>query len=643
LTTGMNFYHIPDTANYFETRVSELLRDAHTRFEQIREMNSDRRVLRAYDDLLRVIEQVSAPASLFSNVWPDDAMRTEAEKSEQLANQLLTKISLDKKLFELIATIDAAGLNPLEQRLQVRMLRDFRRAGVDKDDATREKITSLKNELTELGQQFEKNIREDVRSISVNNADGLAGLPPDFVAAHQPNEHGVISISTDYPDFRPFMLYADHAAARRELFIKFNTRAFPKNESVLRSLLEKRFALAQLLGYSSWAVYVTEDKMIQNAAAVAQFIERINTAAKNRAAVEYDELLAYKRRTSPQASTVAEWESPYLKEKLRAEKFEFDSQAVRPYFVYDRVRDGLLALAGELYEIQFVPVTTATWHESVEVFNVNRGTATIGRIYLDMHPRENKYKHAAQFHLQSGVRAVQLPEGVLVCNFTDPQKQIPALMDHDQVTTFFHEFGHLMHHILGGNTEFAYFSGVATEWDFVEAPSQLFEEWAWDANVLARFAHHAETGESIPAALVAQLRAAEEFGKGLFTTRQLQFAALSLELYASDPHGFEIHTRAIELQNQYNQFPFEDDTHMECSFGHLDGYSAIYYTYLWSLVIAKDLFTKFEADGLLNEAAARAYRQHILEPGGSSDAAALINNFLGRAYTFDAFEAWLAK
>jgi thimet oligopeptidase len=214
-------------------------------------------------------------------------------------------------------------------------------------------------------------------------------------------------------------------------------------------------------------------------------------------------------------------------------------------------------------------------------------------------------------------------------------------MDHDQVVTFFHEFGHLMHHVLGGHQKWITFSGVATEWDFVEAPSQFFEEWAWDVGVLQRFALHFETGEPIPADLVARMRAAEEFGKGVNTRGQMFYAALSLNYYSKDPSSFNALELLKELQLKYSKFPYVENTHFNLNFGHLDGYSAIYYTYMWSQVIAKDLLTPFKKNGLMSHADAKRYRQTVLEAGGSKDAAELVQDFLGRPYNFDAFKQWL--
>jgi thimet oligopeptidase len=284
------------------------------------------------------------------------------------------------------------------------------------------------------------------------------------------------------------------------------------------------------------------------------------------------------------------------------------------------------------------------WHEDVTAYDVVRGgsggtggpaaATPLGRIYLDLHPRTGKYSHAAQFDLVAGVRGVQLPEGVLVCNF--PR----GLMEHDQVVTLFHEFGHLVHHVLGGDQEWVRFSGVATEWDFVEAPSQMLEEWAWDHAVLATFATD-ESGTAVPADLVARMRTADEFGKGYLARTQMYYAALSYEVHRQVPD--DITALARELQHRHDLFEPLPDSHFHASFGHLSGYGSGYYTYMWSLVIAKDLFSVFDPEDLFDATVAGRYRDRVLAAGGSGDAADLVADFLGRPYGVEAFERWLAR
>ncbi|HEU4336692.1 MAG TPA: M3 family metallopeptidase, partial [Nocardioides sp.] len=452
-----------------------------------------------------------------------------------------------------------------------------------------------------------------------------------------PDDDGLVTITTDYPDLVPFITFGADAEARHELALAQNNVAWPANDQVLQDLLAVRRETADLLGYASWPDYDTEVKMIGSGQAVAAFIDRVGEAAKERAADEVGVLLERKRVDDPSADTVATYDSRYYSELVRREQYDVDGQVVRTYFPFEQVRQGLLDVTGRLFGLGWTPVPreeAGTWHEEVASYDVDLDGTRIGRIHLDLHPREGKFKHAAQFDLVKGIAGEQLAEGVLVCNFNR------GLMEHDEVVTLFHEFGHLVHHVLAGQGEWARFSGVATEWDFVEAPSQMLEEWAWDADVLATFARN-EAGETIPADLVAAMRRADQFGKGLYAVQQMSYAARSYWFHAS-PHD-DLTSYGDELQRRYSVFPPLEGAHMHCAFGHLDGYSSGYYTYMWSLVIAKDLFSAFDADDLFAPDVALAYRDKVLAQGGRKDAADLVADFLGRPYSFDSWAAWLAE
>ncbi len=599
--------------------------------------------LRVLDRLQLALVGPSHRASLFSEVHPEPAVRETAEKVTQALSAFATELSLDQHVYRALGEVDASALSPTARRYLEHALRDFRRAGVDRDEATRARLKTLAEEAVVLGQTFDRAIREDVRSVKLR-PEQLDGLPADYRAAHPPGEDGRVTITTDYPDLLPFRRYAHDGDARRALYLENAARAWPANEETLRALLAVRAEQARLLGYASWADYVTEDKMARSASAVRNFLEEVGAVAKPRAEADLARLLERKRKDNPSAQGVEDWEKAYYEERVKQEAFALDSQSVRPYFEFRRTRDGLLSICGRLFDVSFQRVEGAdVWHPSVDVYDVRRSGEVLGRIYLDLHPRADKYKHAAQFPLVPGVRGVQRPEGVLVCNFPDPRTASPALLEHDDVVTLFHEFGHLMHHLLGGSQEWVGFSGVATEWDFVEAPSQMLEEWAWDAGTLALFARHLDDETPISAELVRRMRAASEFGKGTHTRHQVFYAELALAYHLANPLSLDLTATLVDLQRRWSPFPYVPGTHFFASFGHLHGYSAMYYTYLWSLVIAKDLLSEFQRTGLLDAETAKKYRESILVPGGSRDAADLVQDFLGRPYSFGAFEAWLNR
>ena len=641
------------TAAELQERVAGHLEAARAGLEALLGVRGARTVensLVLYGQILVHLDAAGCEPGLLERVHPEAPVRTAAEEATRAVDKFATALSLDRNVYEALKAIDASGQDGATQYFLARTLRDYRRAGVDRDDATRQRVQELREELTRIGQDFERNIQSDTRSIRVEPA-ALDGLPDDYVRSHAPGADGLVTVTTDYPDYVPFMAYSRREAARRQLYLEFRRRGHPKNIEVLDRMLAKRYELAGLLGYASWAHYATEDKMIGSEAAARTFIDRIATIASDRAERDYAALLAAKRRDDPTATVVADWEKEYYERIVKSTDYAFDPQTVRPYFAYENVKQGVLDLTGRLFGIEYRRVsavspkgaasTTRSWSSDVETYDVYEGDTRLGRFHLDMHPRADKFKHAAQFTLVHGVAGRQLPEAALVCNFPRPGPDDPGLLEHDDVETFLHEFGHLLHTIFAGKQRWVGISGISTEWDFVEAPSQMLEEWARDATVLQTFAVHHETGEKIPDELVTRLRRANEFGKGTFVRQQMFYAALALGLHDRDPQGLDATRFVREMQRRYSMYDYVDDTYFHLSFGHLEGYSALYYTYMWSLVIAKDLFSNFDRSNLFNPAIAKAYREAVLAPGGSAPAERLVQDFLGRPFGFEAYQEWI--
>jgi len=600
--------------------------------------------LERYNELLTAASASNALAGLMSEVHPDEAIRDAARECEQEVSRFYSDLALDRDMYDALAAVEVSGADAETQRFLAHTLRDYRRAGVDKPPEVRARLKQIDEELTKLGQGFSRNISEDVRTIEVTDPARLAGLPTDFIAAHPPDRDGKIRITTDYPDYNPFITYAADDELRRQLYVAFRSRGDQHNEAALCEVLKLRAEKAELLGFANWADYITADKMIGSGPRAAEFIDKVWKLASPRAEQDYKELLRQLQELAPGAAAVADWQKMWLENLVKKQRYEVDASEVRQYLPYDRVLAGLLEITAEIFDLSYVAANDAErWHPSVVVYDVMRGTTKLGRIYLDMHPRDGKYKHAAQFPVKDGVRGVQLPEGALVCNFSSPAGGAPALMEHDDVVTMFHEFGHLMHHVLGGHQKWITQSGVATEWDFVEAPSQMFEEWAWSYDTLKRFACHHETGEVIPRSLVDNMRRADKFGLGTATVQQIFYAAISLGFHRADPDTLDQLVEVQRLQKRYTPFAYVPGTRFHTSFGHLVGYSAMYYTYLWSLVIAKDLLTPFQARGLMSTEVTYVYRDKVLVPGGSRDAADLVRDFLGRSYDFAAYEKYLRE
>ena len=418
-------------------------------------------------------------------------------------------------------------------------------------------------------------------------------------------------------------------------------RGYPQNDAILKQVLALRAEYAHLLGYSDWADYMARDKMVHDAKTIETFLERIAKIARPRMESDLAALLAARRKVDPEARRIEVWDRFYWTSKVREARYGFDAKTVRPYFSFPKVEKGVLGVYSKLFGVTFVRLPDApVWDPSVEAYSVRDGEKELGRFYLDMHPRAGKYKHAATYSIQTAT-GTQRPMGALLCNFADPSGgDGSALMEHDDVRTLFHEFGHLIQFILSQSSPWERLNGFNIDWDFVEVPSQLMEEWTWSPEILQSFATNAK-GEPIPAALVGRMKDANDFGKGIDTMRQIFYAASSFQLHRLDPKTLDLEKTTDALYAKYSPFPRPAGSHVFDSFGHLMNYSSMYYTYQWSLAIAKDLFSRFQQAGLLDPTVAAAYKKDVLEPGGTEDADQMVKTFLGRPRSLGAYKRWL--
>jgi thimet oligopeptidase len=643
--TDAPFWTVRPSAATF-TRIQDgRLKKAQSALNRILAVRGKRTIentLVPYDEVLLYLDAAGSQAGLMEEVHPDKNFRAAAERISQRVAAFSTDLSLNRAVYDALSAIDTANADAETRYYLERTLRDFRLAGVDKPLATRRRIKALEDELVLIGQEFSRNIRDDKRTVTVSDVKELEGLPADYIERHKPGRNGKISLTIDYPDALPVFSYAKNESLRKRMYLAYNNRAYPKNMAVLNQLIRKRHQLANLVGFKTWADYITADKMVQSSSNASTFIDRIVKASGERAEREYQMLLKRKQQDVKDARAINAWEFSYYSEMVRKASYDFDAQQVRPYFPYGRVKQGVLDVTSKLFGVTFKQVKDApVWHPLVECYEMFEDGKLVGRFYLDMHPREGKYSHAAQFGVRTGVAGREIPEAVLVCNFPGGVEGDPGLMEHGDVQTFFHEFGHLLHSLFAGHHKWVGIGGISTEQDFVEAPSQLLEEWTWDAGTLQTFARHHQTNEPIPAELVKQMRRASEFGEGLRVRRQMVYARLSLSIYDRAPERVNTDALAKEITEQYQPFPVVEDTHFQTSFGHLDGYSAVYYTYMWSLVIAKDMFSQFDKGNMMAPDVAKRYREKVLEPGGSKPAGKLVEDFLGRQFNFDAWQKWL--
>lgn len=631
-----------DAAKYLE-ECNQALDEVQGMFSNLLTKNypTDKAVFDDLNSLQILIEKTVYHAGLVAYVFPKEDMRKSGEVCEQKFTSFISELNLSRALYDKIAQTKVDKLTEIDRRYREKTLQNFRLSGVNLDQRKREQVKLLQDEIVALGQTFDRNIRESEAYLELKNALDLAGLPQDYIDRHKPSSDGIIKISTKSTDYFPFMQFAESDALRQKFYLIYNQRA-ATNADVLQKLLQKRHELANLLGFSTFAELITSDKMIGSPSNAQQFIDKVAALAKPKAQSELNLLLAELKKYEPEVTQVQDWQKSYLLEKIKNQHFDLNTQEIRQYFRYDQVKKGMFSLVENLFDVTIRPWSTPVWHESVEAYELLDKNGLIGRFYLDMHPRTGKYGHAAQFSIVNGIEGVQITEAALVCNFpgeSDPN----ALMEFTQVETFLHEFGHLIHTLFAGQSQSRItFSGIKTEWDFVEAPSQMLEEWIWDAPTLQSFALN-NKGEPIPLELIQKMKRAKNFGKGVFTLHQLYYAALSLQLHNTDPKSLDALALSKALQGKYSAFPYVDGSHFYTAFGHLNGYSAIYYTYMWSLVIAADMHNEFVENGLMNKALAKRFREEVLAPGGQKDARELVRSFLGREYNFDAFSKELME
>ncbi len=596
--------------------------------------------LRLYDEALEQLSLAGAQAGILNSVAAGKDVRDQAQIEAQRVAMAGSALSLNRSVYEALAAIQLSGASPATKHFVERTLLSYRLAGVDKDQATRDHLQKLHEKASGLALQFSRNIQEGAKTIEASAAE-LEGLPGDYIIRHPANADGRITLTTDPPDMQPLMTFAASAALRERMFLAYNTRAYPVNQQILLDLLATRQEIATVLGFRSWADMATADQMMGSAANVRAFLAKLNQASLEGARREHDLVLNFARQRQPELTSIDITSRAWWYEQFRRSAFDFDSNSVRPYFPYSQVEAGVLRTAERLFKIEFRPSTVAAWHTAVSVFEVFDRGRIVGRFYLDMHPREGKDKWFSASPVVTGVRGRAMPEAALICNFPSGDENDPGLLQYSDVVTFFHEFGHLMNAILGGQTEWAGISGFATEGDFIEVPSQMLEEFFRDEKLLQAFAKHYQTGEVLPSETIKKMKLAGAFGRADWMRSQLYYTTLSLDLHDQNPAGLDLDRITKHLYESLQPWTWFEGNRMYASFGHLTGYSSNYYTYAFDKVIALDFFAQFDPHDLLGCDAGARYRKTVLEQGGSKPGRQMVRDFLGRDEEFSAFSEWL--
>jgi len=603
--------------------------------------------VRPYDDAQNELSLAGNEAYLMYALGDAAPLRDKGQALVAKVSSVQTELSLNQAVYKALVAVPLPANDPATKYYIEHALLEYRLAGVDKDDATRKKIRQLEDKITEQALIFGRNVADGKLEIKATKAE-LDGLPEDYISRHKPTPDGSYTLTTDSPDYTPVETFAKSADLRKRMYLAYYQRAYPKNVAVLKSILETRQELATTLGYKTFADLAMADQMMGSASNLTAFLKEVDDASRGVAEKEYKLLLDFAQTQEPGLKSIPGYDAGYWSEQYRRAKYDFDAQSVRPYFPYTQVEKGILSTAASLFHLEFKPVADAkTWDASVSTYDVYDAAGSdhrkLGRIYLDMHPREGKDKWFSSAPVIPGIRGRQLPEGALICNFPGGVPNDPGLMEYNDVVTFFHEFGHLMHHILGGQGEWANAGGFNVEGDFLEAPSQMLEEVFRDYGVLAGFAKDYKTGAVIPQPLVDKMNAAGAYGRGNWAQGQLLYSTYALQLHDRAPASIDFDVLWKDDYERFLPFTFVDGNRFYAAFTHLTGYGSNYYTYLLDKVIAVDFFSKFDKANLLGGPAAMRYRRTVLEPGATKPAAQLVRDFLGRPQNMDALKSWMGE
>ena len=577
-------------------------------------------------------------------VSTDKKLRDAVVELEMQTSQYLVDVAARRDIYRAIRqyTDTHPQLDPVQAKLVKEMLIGFKYKGMDLNDEDLEKYKALNKKESQNAISFDQNIREYKDPLIVTR-EQLNGLDEDYIQKLQKTDDGKYIVTLDYPDVIPFMKSAEDEAARKELNYKYNRRGGEQNVALLEESLTLRRESAHLLGYKTYADVQLENRMAKNPKNVMTFLKDLQKKLTPLGKAETKKMVAYKNeKTGKKSRELFPWESAYWGYKYSKEYLNLDSEKIKEYFPSQVVIDGMLDLFGNLFGITFEPVNIPVWHEDVKAFAIKdkQDGHLIAYFYMDLYPREGKYKHAACFDLVGGEEksdgSYQTPFVAIVANMNKPSETTPSLLKHSEVETLFHEFGHVLHNALT-RAKYAPQAGTSVSWDFVEAPSQLLERWAWNPTVLKKISKHYKTGEPLPDDIIKRMIDAKNFGTGNAYLRQNFFAQYDMTLHTLDktPDTTKLY---YDMTKKICHINLLKNTIPQAAFGHImGGYDAGYYGYLWSEVIAEDFFSEFEKNGVFDTNTGLKYRREILEKGSTVEEEDMVKNFLGRPVSSEPF------
>jgi thimet oligopeptidase len=587
-------------------------------------------VLDEWDRIAIALENIEGPIAILNNVHPDKSVRDAADDAIRSLSTFQVEIFQNEALFARVNAVTPES--PAQAQFKKDLVEAFEDTGVSLPPDRRARAKAIAERMTVLSQEFARNLRENQERLAFS-PDEMRGLPDSYLGRQPRDDKGNYLLSYDYPDFNPFMANAESAAARRRYYIGYLNRGTARNLEILDEVVGLRREIASLYGLPSFAHFVLRRRMAAAPQAVERFLAEVKAAVEQAERNDLEELRALKAAregTSVENTVVSRWDVPYLSERLREARYNVDQESLRKYFPPQAALAWLLDISSTLYGLRFERASVPLWHEDVFYYDVvdAENGAFIGGIYFDLYPREGKFPHAAAWPVRGVARrAGRTPISVLVANFDRRG------LTHDEVETLFHEFGHILHGVLSEAT-YNFHAGTSVQRDFVETPSQIFEEWARRLQSLQRMRSVSPDTPVMDPDLVERLNAARRFGKGLLYARQWLYASFDLALTGEAPGAALPVWKKMEGDSLLGHVP---DTAFPGTFGHIvGGYAAGYYGYMWAEVIALDMLSVF-GDDIMNPEIGRRFRREVLSRGGESPAATLVERFLGRPVNSDAF------
>ncbi len=599
--------------------------------------------VKAYEQANADYARAVTPLAFLGEVSPDPAVRRTAQAISKVSDRKSVELSNNEALYRKIEEAAARGetLDPADARLMEDTVKGWRESGFSLPAEQRARLAAIQLKLNNLSAEFARNI-SDKKDTLVIPEGSTSGLPAGYLAGLARAEDGSYLVPVDEPNNAVVMRSADSAEVRREMLARYNGRGGSRNLEVLHESLSLRREMARLLGYPGYPEMALRHKMAKTPQAVYEFLGRLKDAVLDRARRDAAELLEMKRRDDPAADKVAPWERAYYSRKLRESRYALDGEEVKQYFPLDRVVAGTLSVYQRTLGLNFREVAQAkTWAPGVRLFEVSDAATgrLIGHFYLDLTPRPGKHGHPAAFPLVSGrVKAdgsYDAPVSAMVADFPTAEPGKPVLLNHGDVETFFHEFGHLMHGLLT-QARYSSYSGTSVARDFVEAPSQMLENFVWERPVLAELSGRWDDGSPLPDALYAKMLAARDFQSGAAYAGQIALAMGDMILHATVPD--DVNAAFNKILEDYTGYAPLPGSRFVAAFGHLlGGYGAGYYGYLWSKVFAQDIYSVFRAAGVISPEVGARYRAQILAWGSERPEEDSLRAFLGREPNAEAF------